>query len=76
MTVNKIKQNVYILKEYQLIHQAQVQEQCELEHLTRVKTAETVKILRKLSQSFIQFNESFFLMQRQTMLLTYAKNFV
>ena len=57
--MNKIKQNIHLLKENQLMQQEQIEEKCELLNLTRLETAENRK-LKKNVRARIIANKCYF----------------
>ena len=62
------------MKENQLRQQEQIREQYELLNLTRAETNENRKLLKKIGE-LLQLNGSFTVLSRETIMLTYDKNF-
>ena len=75
-TLNNIKQNIHLLKENQLMQPEQTREQYESMNLTRVETTKDRKLLKKLDRKSLQLNASFTVLSRETIMVTYDKNFI
>ena len=52
-TLNKIKQDIHILKESKVIQLEQIQEQCEMINLMRVETAKTSEKIRLITTTML-----------------------
>ena len=50
-----------------------IREQYELLNLSRIETAKTGKLCRKLDRELLQLNTSFTVISRETVMLTYKK---
>ena len=74
--MNRIKKNIHILKENQLMQQEQINEQYALLKLSGVETTENMKLLTNLGRELIQLIASFTTLSSETIMLTSDKNFL
>ena len=58
------------------MQQEQIKQQYELLNLTRIVTAENRKLLMKLDKELLHLNASFAVLSRETIMLTFDKNFI
>ena len=73
-TLNKIKQNIQLLQENQLVQPEQIRKQYELLNSTRIETAKNRKLFRKLGREILQLNASFTVVSRWTIMMSYDKH--
>ena len=64
------------MKENYLMQWDQIKEQYKLLNLTSVENDENRKFLKKLDRKLLQLNASFITLSRETIMLTYDKDFI
>ena len=66
----------YLFVKIKSIDVSGAKEQYELLNLMRIETAKNRKLLTKLDRDSVQLNASFTVISRETIILTYDKNFI